>query len=159
MIPTLVLVTRPNVLEVSFHGTSPAWQTYTLMMLNEPMTSSGRWRAPTHSAAPVADARPALAVERTLRATVARRVAQSRPLARHASHALTVALLVGGVLVAPVMALLALVSLFAPFSLAPRSLAPALIFIALLWLALAIFGAHIQAEREAASNAPRDPHQ
>ena len=129
------------------------------MMLNEPMTSSGRWRAPTHSATPVADARAAHAVERTLRATVARRVAQSRPLARHASHAVTVALLVGGVLVAPVMALLALVSLVAPFSLATRSLAPALIFAALLWLALAIFGAHVQAERGTADAAPRHPRQ
>ncbi len=126
------------------------------MMLNEPMTSGSQWRMPTRAAA-TTDAETARDVERTLRATLARRVAKSRPLARHASHAVTVGLLVGGVLVAPVLALLALVSLVSPLSLATRQLAPALIFISLLWLALAIFGAHVQVERDAARDETQLP--
>jgi len=130
------------------------------MMLNEPMTSGSHWRMPAHGVTTsAADAETALAVERTLRATFARRVAQSRPLARRASRAGAVALLVGGVLVAPMLALLALVSLVSPFALATRQLAPALVFIALVWLALAIFGAHLQVERDAANDEPRLPNE
>ena len=72
--------------------------------------------------------------------------------ARPAARALFAGVLVGGVVVAPVLALVALIVLFAPTPLGVRNLAPALIFASLAWLALAIFGAHAQIEREDAAS-------
>jgi hypothetical protein len=71
--------------------------------------------------------------------------------ARPAARALFAGLLVGGVVIAPVLVVVALIVLFAPTPLGVRHLAPALIFASLAWLALAIFGAHAQIERDGAA--------
>lgn len=72
-------------------------------------------------------------------------------------HAVFTGLLVGGVLVAPVLATLALVGLFAPQLAGAHRAAPALIFVSLAWLALAIFGAHMQVEQHTRDEADSDP--
>ncbi len=120
------------------------------MMLNEPMSSSSHWRIPKGGPARWDERATRLATDtRSLRAVVARIDARTPVAVRAALHAVRAALLVGGVLVAPVLAILALVGLFAPVLAAERPIAPALIFGSLLWLALAISGAHMQVERRA----------
>lgn len=71
---------------------------------------------------------------------------------RPAARAFFAGVLVGGVVVAPALALVALIVLFAPTPPGLRHLAPALIIASLAWLALAIFGAHAQVERESAAD-------
>ncbi|HEX8997923.1 MAG TPA: hypothetical protein VF812_17985 [Ktedonobacterales bacterium] len=73
--------------------------------------------------------------------------AQARTGAEMATRAVFAGMLVGGVLVAPVLATLALFCLFAPALAGLRAVAPALIFVSLVWLALAILGAHLHVER------------
>lgn len=72
---------------------------------------------------------------------------------RPAARAFFAGVLVGGVVVAPALVVVALIVLFAPTPLGVRHLVPALIFASLAWLALAIFGAHAQIERESAASA------
>ena len=96
--------------------------------------------------------------ERTLVATATRIGAHAQTAARATSHVATPALLVGGVLVAPALAILALVSLFAPGLGGLRHVAPALIFMSLLWLALAILGAHAQASPHAEPSSADPSH-
>jgi hypothetical protein len=118
------------------------------MMLNEPMTSSSHWRIPKAGPAQRDEHVARIALdERSLRAAATRIGAQTQVAARSAAHAIVAGLLIGGVLVAPVLAILAVVGLFAPPLAGARQIAPALIFGSLLWLALAIFGAHTQVER------------
>lgn len=121
------------------------------MMLNEPMTSSSRWRIPT--ASPRSDDSPRLAHARepesfaaTATRTGASAISSATEAARGIAPTFFLALLVGGVFAAPAMALFAVASLFMPF--APvRAIAPTLIGLSLVWLTVAILGAHIQPER------------
>ncbi|HZC05477.1 MAG TPA: hypothetical protein VE338_07530 [Ktedonobacterales bacterium] len=111
------------------------------------MTSSSQWRIPD------------MRVEQPrVRVAQARGPQRWRDAAQaSATHSLTVVraalrtiiagLLIGGVLVAPALAVVAVVALFAPIPAAVRHLAPALIVASLIWLTVAIFGAHTQVER------------
>jgi hypothetical protein len=108
------------------------------MTLNQPMSSSSHWRIPTTSA-PHRHPR-----RRTLHTTLTQVSVPARVAARPAWRAIVASLLIGGVLVAPLLVVVALVALVAPPLEGVRQLAPALIFVSLLWLGLAIFGAHAQ---------------
>lgn len=87
--------------------------------------------------------------ERTLLAVASRVGEQAQVAARAATHTAIAGVLLGGVLVAPVLALFALAVLITPQLVGVRRMAPALIFVSLLWLALAILGAHMQMEHAA----------
>lgn len=89
---------------------------------------------------------------RALLAAAARMGERALPAARALAHAVFAGLLVGGVLVAPVLATLALVGLVAPQLAVAHQAAPALIVVSLVWLAFAIFGAHSQIEHDAEDN-------
>jgi hypothetical protein len=128
-------------------------------MLNQPVTSSSHWRIPTTDAPRAKRLIGSSRIERSLWASLAPVGAWAQVAARSASHAVVAALLVGGVLVAPVLALLALLGLFATPLPVAHHLAPALIFVSLLWLALAILGAHMQMDgrsREQVSESTED---
>lgn len=123
-------------------------------MINEPLTSSSHWRIPANDRA--AGRAPQVAeAGRTLRTAAAQLGAQARPAAYVAAHVVFAGLLIGGVLVAPVLATLALVCLFAPPLASLRPLAPALISVSLVWLALAILGAHMQVEHRVGEHNPQ----
>lgn len=74
--------------------------------------------------------------------------------ARAVVRGITVGVLAGGVLAAPLLGVLGLVLLFAPVSAGWRGVAPVLIVVAPLWLMVAIFGAHAHATP--ASGADKD---
>lgn len=115
------------------------------------MTSSSHWRIPTvESTSPARTGFSARrrAVAAAVEAPLAQLAEATVTVRRGALQALMAALFAGGVLVAPILALVALVSYFAP-SMPLRALAPALITVALVWLVVAIVGAHTQAERSA----------
>lgn len=115
-------------------------------MLNQPMTSSSHWRIPKPDTARQ-DARVTVltAVKRqALDVALPQLGAQSRVAARSLWRALVAGLLIGGVVAAPVLVVVALVGLLAPLPRAFHQVAPELILASLLWLGLAIFGAHAQ---------------
>ena len=116
------------------------------MLLNQPMTSSSHWRIPT-SDATRHDARVSLltSVKRRAQDDALPQIgAQSLVAARSLWRAIVAGLLIGGVVVAPALVVVALVGLLASPPLAAHQVASALIIASLLWLALAIFGAHAQ---------------
>lgn len=95
----------------------------------------------------VAHEAPTISQWRLLLASAPRLADRALHAARPLWQAILAGLLVGGVLVAPVLAALAVVGLFVPQLTGAHRAAPALIFVSLLWLALAIFGAHTQVDR------------
>lgn len=114
-------------------------------MLNQPISSSSHWRIPQpESVAQEAQATP---LWQSALATAARVGGQALHATRPLWHAVVAGLLVGGVLVAPWLAMLALVGLLAPQLTGAHRAAPSLILVSLLWLALSIFGAHVRVER------------
>lgn len=125
------------------------------MAINNPMTSSSQWRIPEmrveQSHARVAQLSP----EETRPGAIELTAEQALALGQAAARKVIAGLLLGGVLVAPILAVAAIVSLVAPMPLSLRHMAPAMTFISLIWLALAIFGAHTQVER---STEPTDNH-
>lgn len=90
---------------------------------------------------------------RALLVAAARVGERALPAARALAHAVFAGLVVGGVLVAPVLATLALVGLIAPQLAVAHQAAPALIIVSLVWLAFAIFGAHSQIEHDVEDDA------
>lgn len=131
------------------------------MLLNQPMTSSSHWRIPkTHmTSATRQETRVATLTsvrQRALDEALPRMRARSLVAARSLWRASFAALLIGGVVVAPVLVVLALIGLLAPPLLAARQVAPALIVVSLLWLGLAIFGAHAQVGSPVVSHGDAD---
>ena len=120
------------------------------------MTSSSQWRIPDvrveQPRARVAELPPEGSDTGALQLVVE----QALALGQAAMRRIIAGLLLGGVLVAPVLAVAAIVSLVAPMPAGLRHIAPALTFIALIWLALAIFGAHTQVERSTETPNQRD---
>jgi hypothetical protein len=116
------------------------------MLLNQPMTSSSHWRIPK-TAATRQDTRVSLLTSvrrRALDDALPQIGAQSLVATRSLWRAIVAGLLIGGVVVAPMLVVVALVGLLASPPLAAHQVASALIVASLLWLALAIFGAHAQ---------------
>lgn len=125
------------------------------MLLQEPMSSSSRWRIPTIesiSSASTGFSTRRRAVAAAVELPLAQLADVTVTVRRGALQALMAALFAGGVLVAPILALVAVASYFAPL-MTLRALAPAMITVALVWLVVAIVGAHTQAERSAAAPA------
>lgn len=117
------------------------------MAINNPMTSSSQWRIPEMRVEQPHARVAQLSTEETRPGSIELATEQALALGQAAARKVIAGLLVGGVLVAPILAVAAIVSLVAPMPLSLRHMAPAMTFIALIWLALAIFGAHTQVER------------
>jgi len=128
------------------------------MLLNQPVTSSSHWRIPK-SDATRHDARVSLLTSvrrRALDNALPQIGAQSLVAAHALWRAIVAGLLIGGVVVAPVLVVVALVGLLASPPLAAHQVASALIVASLLWLALAIFGAHAQVGSPVVSHGDAD---
>lgn len=119
-------------------------------MLNQPITSSPHWRVPVRRDA-------SRAGQRVWRATLIRMGEVSWLRSRWLCRGLVMGALVGSVLGAPLLALAALVCLFAPSLTGGRRLAPALIVAALLWLVAAIVGAHANVRPRSDERDPFSP--
>ncbi len=126
------------------------------MAINNPMTSSSQWRIPDMRVEQPHVRVAQLSAEESAPGAIVLAAEQALALVQAAMRKVIAGLLLGGVLVAPILAVAAIVSLVAPMPMALRHMAPALTFISLIWLALAIFGAHTQVERCAESPANRD---